>query len=300
MGELRYLGDWNGVRIADECEADYARYRAAKTDSYQAYFDANPHLKAADHAYKAADLPAALPEGWEELGDLLPKKERHRHYLSGNSSQVLGLAVFGAAGRLAPDHDWLWNALSPIPPRQSIPRTQFEKRLDPEALGEQPRQTSIDYLVEDAASLMCVEFKWTEADMGTCSCGLDAASGADCSAAVLDRAVYWKTASEEFGLPDRTEGQPCPLSFTYQAVRTVAAARALSRPGQDPIFGLIYDAENPYFAGAGDWLGWPVALRATLADSEVQFRAVSWQELFQLLPLDDASRAWATEKHGLR
>ncbi len=30
-----------------------------------------------------------------------------------------------------------------------------------------------------------------------------------------------------------------------------------------------------------------------------QFAAISWQELVPLLPLDEATRAWAKEKHGL-
>ncbi|OAI39322.1 hypothetical protein AYO39_00565 [Actinobacteria bacterium SCGC AG-212-D09] len=299
MVELRNLGDWTGPRIAQQCEAEYARYRAAKTESYRAYFAANPHLKADDHAYKAADLAAALPEEWAEVATLLPESERHRHYLSGNSSQILGLALFGVAGRLDPSHDWLWNALAPIPPRESVPTAQFEKRLDPETLDEQPRQTSIDYFVEDRPSLICVECKWTEAGMGTCGCGLDAAAGGDCSDRVLSRTAYWETARDVFRLPDRQEGKPCPLSFTYQAVRNVAAACALARPGQEPVFALIYDAENPYFAGIGDWPGWPATLGATLDDSPVRFRSVSWQELLPLLPLDASARAWAAEKHGL-
>ena len=56
-----------------------------------------------------------------------------------------------------------------------------------------------------------------------------AAAARRCSA----RDRYWKTAYEVFGLPERQAGKPCPLSFTYQAVRNVAAALALAetRPG---------------------------------------------------------------------
>jgi hypothetical protein len=63
-------------------------------------------------------------------------------------------------------------------------------------------------------------------------------------------------------------------------VRNVAAALALAAPEQDAVFGLIYDAENPYFAGSGDWPGWPDALRTTLEETEsgLRFRAVSWQD----------------------
>jgi hypothetical protein len=67
------------------------------------------------------------------------------------------------------------------------------------------------------------------------------------------------------------------LSFTYQAVRNVAAAQALAQGYQDPVFGLIYDAENPYFRQTGAWPGWPAALTATLEETgaRMKFRSVS-------------------------
>ena len=102
-------------------------------------------------------------------------------------------------------------------------------------------------------------------------------------------------------LPQRERGRACPLSFTYQAVRNVAAAQALAHDSQQPVFGLIYDADNPYFAGCGHWPGAPAALRTTLDpdESPVRFAAVSWQELLPLLPRDAAAAARASEKHGL-
>lgn len=132
-------------------------------------------------------------------------------------------------------------------------------------------------------------------------CGDAAAAVGGCSAKVLGRDRYWQTANEVFGLPERQAGKPCPLSFTYQAVRNVAAALALAKHGQEPAFGLIYDAANPFFAGCGEWPGWPAALRTTLDDvgAPVRFAAVSWQELLGVLPLDPAAAAWASEKHGL-
>jgi hypothetical protein len=84
-------------------------------------------------------------------------------------------------------------------------------------------------------------------------------------------------------------------------VRNVAAALALAGPQQTAVFALLYDAENPYFRGNGEWPGWPAVLHHTLdgVHPQLQFRTRSWRELVRGLPLDDAARAWASEKHGL-
>ena len=304
MASGSHLARWTGLEVAKECRTAHSAYRAAKTDSYRTYFVANPHLKADDHAFKARDLAAALPDEWAGLADLLPVTERHRHHLSGNSSQVLALGLLGVAAKRDPTLAWLWNGLGPLPPAQrDLPAWGFERKLAPELLDEQPRQTSIDFYVDDPAALLCIEAKWTEDGIGACGCADSGGKPAlgQCSEKVLDRNAYWGAAYDVFHLPTRNEGKPCPLSFTYQAVRNVAAALALARPGQDAVFGLIYDDANPYFAGCGRWPGWPAALRATLDNAHpgLRFAAISWQELLPLLPLDDAAGAWASEKHGL-
>lgn len=72
--------------------------------------------------------------------------------------------------------------------------------------------------------------------------------------------------------------------------------------GRDAAFGLVYDAENPYFRTTGDWPGWPTVLRETIADygdGSVRFAAASWQELIASLPVDHQVMRWAKEKHGL-
>lgn len=302
MAPSAHLANWTGEMVAAECGKAYNAYRAAKTESYRAYFAGNPHLRAEDHEYKSLDLSAALPDDWGRLADLLPVSERHLHHLSGNSSQVLALGLLGVATTRDPSLQWLWSGLAPLPPAAaSQPAWQFEYKLAPQVLGEQPRQTSVDFFVNDPAALLCIECKWTEAGIGACGCGDGAAKISACSEKVLGRDAYWKTAYEVLHLPERRPGEPCPLSFTYQAVRNVAAALALAKDGQKPVFGLIYDADNPYFAGCGEWPGWPNALDATLnaVEAAVRFAAVSWQELLPLLPLDLSAAAWASEKHGL-
>ena len=225
------------------------------------------------------------------------------HHLSGNSSQLVALGLLGVAAQRDPSLDWLWETLSPLPPAaSSAPQHRFEYTLTPEVLAEQPRQTSVDFLVNDPSVLLCIEAKWTEAGIGACGCTIKAKGTSECSDKVLERDAYWDTARSIFGLPDRRVGAPCPLSFTYQAVRNVAAARALAADGQQPVFGLLYDADNPYFAGCGAWPGWPTALNATLNDTgaPVRFAAASWQRLVELAPLDASAAAWASEKHDLQ
>lgn len=306
MPRSSHLATWTGPEIFQECQVAYRAYASAKTESNRAYFTAHPELKDEHHPYKAGDLAAALPEEWAGLAEYLPVGERHQHHLSGNSSQVLALGLLGVGGRRDPSLNWLWEALDrqsllPAPSFTSVPAWQFEFKLAPEVLGEQPRQTSIDFLVSDPGALLCIECKWVEAGIGECSCPAPGPLTGGCSDRVLGREAYWKTAYEVFHLPKREKGKPCPLSFTSQAVRNVAAALALAEDDRVPVFGLIYDAENPYFAGCGQWPGWPAALAATLDpdESRVRFGAVSWQELMSLLPLDPSTAAWASEKHGL-
>jgi len=307
MSRSAHLANWTELEVFEECRVAYAAYARAKTESYIAYFGAHAELRDEHHTYKARDLAAALPEGWDALAELLPAADRHRHHLSGNSSQILALGLLGTSARRAPSLAWLWEGLSssasPLPARNatSNPGWQFELTLAPQVLGERPRQTSIDFTAADDRVLLCVECKWVEAGLGKCSCPAPAPLTGTCSDRVLARDAYWKTAYDVFHLPEREVGKACPLSLTYQAVRNVAAAQALAQDGQLPVFAVIFDADNPYFCGAGDWPGWPSALAATLpADqSPVRFVSVSWQELLALMPLDTAAAAWASEKHGL-
>ncbi len=302
--DLRHLSAWTGAAVHEECRSAYAAYRKAKIERYQEYFATNPSRKDAAHAYKARDLKAALPERWGDLAGLIPREERHIHHLSANSSQVLALGLLGSAATIDSSMSWLWSALDEPARRASWgARWQFEAAVSPELLGERPRQTSIDFLVEDPESVICLEAKWVEEGIGGCSCangGGHPATGR-CLARVLERPAYWETASEIFGLPGRREGEPCPLSFTYQAVRNVAAGLALAGEERSAVFALLYDVENPYFVGCGEWPGWAEALTVTLegAHPRLRFHAARWQDLVAHLPIDDDVRDWAGDKHGL-
>lgn len=301
----RSLYAWTSARIFEQCHRAWLDYDAAKRDSYIAYFEARPELAHPAQAWSAKNIASALPPGWEGLADLIPTG-RHAKHLSGKSSQILALALLGASAKLDAAHPWLWHAFSPLPPATSqLPTATVEFELTVDVLNETGRRrTSVDYLVEDPGLVMLIECKWREDGIGNCSCadsGGDPAVG-NCRDAVRDeRPAYWSTAHDVFGLPNRQNGKPCPLSPVYQAVRNVAGALALRPDGGIGVFGLIYDADNPYFAGSGDWPGWPTVLHDALdeAHPDLRFRAVSWQALMPLLELDDDVRSWAREKHGL-
>ena len=114
--------------------------------------------------------------------------------------------------------------------------------------------------------------------------------------------------------PEREDGAPCPISPSYEAIRHAAAACALAGGDRPGVLGLIYDADNPYFAGCGDWPGWPVVLREAVAATgdtrggRFQFTAISWQELAPLLPLgrghprvgEGEARAGLSTRGGIR
>ena len=184
-----------------------------------------------------------------------------------------------------------------------MPEARFEAAVEPTLLGESPHVTTIDFLVEDEAAVICVEAKFGEDGLGRCSCPPDAPAVAACAKKVLERASYWNTANEVFFLPERQSGKPCPISPSYQAIRNVAAARALAAETKRAVFVLVYDDRNPYFCPLNGWPGWPDLLRTSLTDAEplklLSFRALSWQDLVPQLPLEPAVVEWAREKHGI-
>lgn len=279
----------------------YRAYEREAIERYTTFFAVNPALRDPDHPYKAVSLEAALPQGWGGLAEYLPRAERHRHHLSGRSSQVLALGLLGSGIQLEPDLGWLAEALDmPSISTGSEPTGTFEWRAPFELLNEQPRPTSVDLLVENEGLSLCIEAKWTERGFGTCSCTSEARLSGDCQTRVRARTAYWQVLGQDFGRPLRLDGTLCPLSALYQQVRNVAVARALAeRGGRKAAVAVLYDDRNPAFSDArGDDGGLP-ALRHALADSPVELRTVSWQRLMEHLPDDTAVRAWAEQRHGL-
>jgi hypothetical protein len=312
--DTNLLADWTKPKIDAACSAEYGRYVAELATHYTRYFEAHPQLRGS-HSYSAKDLETALPSGWEELSNLLPREKRHRHFRSGKSSQVLALGLLGVASKRDPSLAWLAQALGTEIGTLTSPPV-FEYAVERTLLRESPRVTSIDFSVQTSDVVVCAEIKWSERGLGSCSCSRDedetsvSTPGieeeddgepaiAECSERVLKREGYWQAAREIFDLPDRVPGSYCPISTAYQAIRNVAAARALAG-GRRAVFALIFDERNPYFSTCGDWPGWPAVLAATLPDrTNFHFRAIAWQQLVKKLPLDENAGTWAREKHRL-
>jgi restriction endonuclease-like protein len=269
---------------------------------YARYFEDHPDL-VGDQRTSARDLVAALPPGWEAPADAIPDRPWQRHHLSAKSSQMLGVGLLGVAASRDPSLAWLWDALAPLPPAaDQTPSLEFAHVVEPALLGERPRQTSFDVLIDDPAVLIGIETKWREHGVGSCLCrgdGVGALDGERCSPRIEQREAYWETAADLLGLGPREPDETCPISPVYEVVRHAAALRALA--GDRPaLLALVYDADNPYFAPTGDWPGWPALLeQAVEAGERFRFAAISWQELTPRLPLDEPTRAWAADKHGL-
>ena len=296
---------WTTVRIDAECQAAHSVYDGALRDWYTEYFRNDPHRHPTQR-WSAKNISCALPPRWEQLADLIPSG-LHTEALSGKSSQTIALALLGASATLAPKHRWLRSAFElPPKPDEKRPHFEFEFVVETDVLNETHGQrTSVDYLLRDKDLVVLIECKWREKGLGLCGCdrrkACNPATG-ECYSVMRDqRPALWSAAEELFGLPARADGQPCPLSPVYQAVRNAAAAMKLRPDGGLGVFGLIYDANNPYFAGHGEWRGWAAVLTDALPDEhpEFRFRAISWQDLMPSLVLDEATRAWAREKHRL-
>lgn len=286
-------------------------YEAAIRARYVRYFAERSHLRHSDakRPYFAKDLRSAFPDGWGHLAGYLDGK-LHTWGLSGRSSQVLCVGLLGSVCERDPA--LLFKPRGPMPDIGEIEKWVPEDELDESVLSEKkPRVTALDFFFSSADAVMAVEAKWAEHEIGVCSCKAKAKAKAkgDCTHSIRHERPYWAYARDYFGL----DGPPpvggvaapgfCGLSWTYQAVRNVAAAVRLAEINgkSRAVWVLLYDDNNPAFIGSGDWPGWPALLAETLAPAapRLTFAAVSWQEVLRRVPLDPAVELWAREKHGL-
>jgi hypothetical protein len=269
---------------------------------YVSYFARNPEL-VGERDFYAADIGAALPDGFGHLARYLPAGTEHGGGLSGQSSQTLALAVLGSSAE--EDPALLMEPRGPLPAVGKVRCWQVELKAHPELLNERSfHRTSIDFALEGRDGLVLVEAKHVEEGIGRCQCR--GRKVGDCSAKVRSR-PYWEAAREHFGLegpsPTGGNGRPCPLWAPYQAVRNVAMATRLAGEHRQAHWVLIYNEDNPVFAGhqapgREPWPGWAALLDATLQDSdEIAFRAVSWQQIVREVPLRSTVVEWLRDKH---
>lgn len=303
------LESWSKGRIDTECLPAYRDYERELKQHYTHYFQRHPELRCPNQPYSARTIGATLPRGSQHLSWLIPRSSLHPFARSGRSSQMLALALLGSACAREPSLKWFWNILDLDLLVKDAGGTwyAFEQELPPSALGEKPRATKIDFVAGNSALTVCLEAKWSEAGIGICSCSVDGdgspLAGNPCAERVASRSAYWAVASQLFGFPSqRLPLFPCPVSLAYQAIRTAAAARFLSRQKQASAFVLLYDENNPFFRRTGSWPGWPAMLGQCLKKHEADgfyFRALSWEAILHRLPLTSAVRRWAAEKHRL-
>jgi hypothetical protein len=298
---------WSNEQIQRECGSAYRSYERALREHYIEYFHRHPQLRCANHRFCAGSVATALPPGYAQLLQRIPKGSLHRFARSAKSSQIIGLALLGVAAEHDPSFSWFWPALK-LPLRLNGQRTyvRFEQALAPTDLSEVPRTTQIDITVSNENAFFAIETKWSEPGFPTCSCEREGTGnpgiGFDCAERVYARTAYWRTANRFLKLPEaRLSFEPCFLSIVYQIVRNIAAACHLSR-GRTAGFILLYDCKNPFFQRTGNWPGWPDILTALLRKqprSNFYFRAASWQAVIDKLPLNPAVRDWARDKHRL-
>jgi hypothetical protein len=293
---------WTHAEIERACKVEHGLYDRELERRYTRYFAERPDLASTTQDWSAADLDAALPSGWGRRLRRFIEGMEHDDYLSGKSSQTLALGLLGSALELSedPSHLWLTDALRLPGFGGGVgPARPFEFRLDATVLGEVgPGRTTVDLFLEGPNLVICLEAKWRENGVGACRCGDNPVIGV-CKRDPAFRPAYWEAARGAFGLAEPKRGYPCELSPLFQAVRNVAASRALAN-GRDAAFALVYDESNPYFMPGGEWPGWPTYLQGLINEGwGVRFVSISWQKLLPRLPIDDEVRAWALEKHEL-
>lgn len=294
------MATWTAPAIDMQCDVSHRAYERELEHHYTAYYAAHPEVADPKQRWSAASTAAALPDGHHDLVDGLSVKW-HTYHRSGKSSQTRLIGLLGPARKADPNLEQFLAALGGLPVSGGAVTSTFESSVAPQLLRETGQTTAVDLLIETATMVLCVEAKVREPGVDRCDCPHD---GAVCNAKRSSRPRYWASAKENFGLPDhRVAGQPCPLHVGYQAIRNAAAARAIAGQDRLAVFVLLYDELNPYFRPTGTWPGWSAVLTEQVganADSEIfAFRPLSWQQLAPQLPLDPATRSWASQLHRL-
>lgn len=221
-------------------------------------------------------IPPDPAKGSDIVG-AVPEQERHRWFRSFKSSQSPAQSVFGAVrsfGRLD-----LLNDLTADCGRPAFLEDARGAELVLEhkvrSLGE-PRQTSVDVLLEGGSRRVVEERKLTEREFGACSWP---------QLHPRDR-NYAEQHCDGTYLPDLFDWaadrdlRPCLFGEVYQLARNALAA-TVTTDGLDPGLGhvlVVYDARNPaYASGSAALRQYGAAIRACRVPG--LFRRLSWQRL---------------------
>jgi len=246
----------------------------------------------------------------------VPRGSRHRWFGSFNSSQALAQSVFANlkhAGKLG--------ILSGIRDEDGLPIFgdgtsgvgQMTMEFPVNYLGEvESRSTEVDVRFGDTYRT-CVECKFTESEVGSCSrpklrrsepgyekyhCdgSFSRQRGRDTRCSLTEVGIrYWEYLPPLLGWNNDRDHASCPLRTTYQLVRNVLAA-CVSDGGKLGLDSghavLLYDERNPCFReGGAGFKAWQV-LRRDLRKPQL-LRLCSWQALVSTLRRD-AALAWLT------
>lgn len=244
----------------------------------------------------------------------IPPASRHRWFGSFNSSQALAQSAFANlkhAGKL--------RLLDNILDEDGLPVFGNGSAQTPEMIMESPvtylgelelRSTEIDVLLGKTYRT-CVECKFTESEVGSCSrprlrrsdrgFRQDSCDGSfsrqqsrrtRCS--LTERGVrYWDYLPELLGWRSDVDHARCPLNSTYQLVRNILAACVQSNGKLNLESGhavLLYDGRNPSFQEGGAGFDSWISLRRDLCRPEL-LRRYTWQKLVSVLR-DDVELQW--------
>lgn len=251
-----------------------------------------------------------------DLLRLLPKSEMHKWFRSMNSSQALGLSIFGNLVM----HDSI-SIISDLKDDQdkllfkdfSIYSGNFHFEQKIEYLGE-PKPTSVDGFIPGKKQI-ALEFKFIESEIGPCSrprvskrdphyykknCDgnykVQNKRKSRCS--LTERGVqYWDFIPHLFDLDSENDHSPCPIASNYQLVRNILAAGVTPDGNASVNNGyvvLFYDERNPAFTNGGKALHSYNQTIHQLRDPGM-LRKCSWQKIINLMR-SKSILPWLTEE----
>ena len=261
----------------------------------------------ASSASPRATTPARCRPGWDELVDEIPDDARHRQHLSGKSSQTLAVGLLGAAAPHGP-----LARVAVGRPRSAARRRQRHPsdRVRAPRVGRAARRTAApdqhrrprrrpgsgdrDRVEVARARHRLLSLSRRRRGPGAGSALLSPRRAA--------RAVLGCGGNDRARRP-RAAGRAARSAPPTRRSATAPRRGPLPGPSASRSSRSSTTRENPYFAETDEWPGWPRLARrggpAHADPEDLRFAAISWQELVPLLPLDEPTRAWAADKHGL-